>query len=157
MFELSKPILYITIGIPGAGKTTWSKTYLEAERISKDDIKNYTDLDETYLDLIANNLKTGKDTIADSMQNTPLQRNSLISGLSKRGLNIDDYFIMFMCFDIPLDVCKKRNAGREPSEQVGDIIIDMCYKQLIFPTLYELQEYPNCIDIIIIKEDSAYV
>lgn len=138
------PTLYLLVGIPGSGKSTWSKECTNAVRISRDEIR-YSLLGEndsyfskedlvfkTYIEKIKENLKNGKNVIADATHLTMASRKKVYSKLN-------GYFdnLIAIYFDTPLQECLMRNGKRESRERVPyEQVINMS-NSLILPSYDE--------------------
>lgn len=132
--------LYITIGIPGAGKSTYTKT-LNAKVISSDAIRGELFGDEGCQDnpkkvfailnsRVRKSLLDGEDVIYDATNVTKKARRTIINTYK----NIADEIIACY-FDTPVEVAKIRNANR--TRVVPDEIIDNMYKKLTVPEFEE--------------------
>ena len=125
--------LILTCGVPGSGKTTWAKrsTY-NAKHISRDVVRfsMISDKDEYFakendvfriwIDQIQDALNSNDDTyqyvIADATHITERSRYKTL-----RNLNFKDLIIIY--FDVPLQLCLKRNETRTGREFVPENVI----------------------------------
>lgn len=152
-----KPILYVTVGIPGSGKTTYCNTKLpKINHVSRDKIRfnmlepdmEYFDMEdkvfEYWTDRIANDLKNGKNVIADATHLNTISRNKLVRALENKGVLTRDYNIIFICFDIPLSVCLKRNNTRKGRALVPERTLSNMFRNLEFP---KINEFHNILEI----------
>lgn len=123
----------LTIGLPGSGKTTYSKKYAGEngfDYISSDEIRydRFTDefgdneeQSEIWREArlrIAQSLKEGKSVLLDSTMTHSKSRVNLIRFAKSIDENVE---IIAMHFNTPLEVCLERNSKREkpvPSEVV---------------------------------------
>lgn len=115
-------ILYVMVGIPGAGKSTYAKAM-------KDENVVYVSRDEVRLSLIGENdeyfskekavfrefvkriqtaLDEGKNVIADASHVSKASRAKLANNLNLEGV---EYVVLNM-LTTPIEVCLKRNAQR---------------------------------------------
>jgi predicted kinase len=121
-------ILHIPIAIPGAGKTTWTRRFLNAEWISSDDIRenmwpgepyDYTRNDqvfETYYGDIDIALGQGRNAVADATNLEAFSRKKLYAIAQE--LHADVHIILFTNVEQAL----ARNAARAGNQQ-GDYCV----------------------------------
>lgn len=128
-----KPTCYIMSGIPGCGKSTWSRKFTAEHdnivRVSRDEIRfslladgedYFAHEDEviaTFYAEINEALAAGHDVIADA---THISEKALKQTL--RAIKADCERTL-VSFRVPLKVCLSRNAGREGRACVPDHII----------------------------------
>lgn len=130
--KLGDSILYVAVGIPGSGKTTnepintWSVCpdnireclYGDAS-IQGDGKKVFSIAYKTAQRLLAD----GKNVYFDATNTTEFARKGLLKRLSPYASKC-----VALYFNIPIDVCKRRNAHR--SRVVPEHVIDRMYNQL---------------------------
>lgn len=146
---MNKPILYISCGIPGSGKTTFLKKNKKEDEIliSRDDIrvkflkekdfffKHEKRVYKILIDSIAKGLQEGKNVYADATHLNMISRSKLINSLNGR-FNID-YDLEMIYFDVPLSICLERNNKRTGVERVPEVAIRSMYNSLNKPTKEE--------------------
>lgn len=140
--------LFTMVGLPGSGKSTFSKSRQNCVVVDLDGIRKELYGDEAIqgdgrmIISIAFNrimvaLTEGKDVIFDGTNVTVNRRKQLIKRFSTA-----DHVAVFV--NTPVEECKRRNASR--SRHVPERVIDRYARQLVAPKLEEgFQE------IIIIK------
>ena len=154
--------LYVMVGIPGSGKSTWAKANLhDADYISRDVVrmsivKDNEDLfsheDEVYdrfIGILANGLGSGRNMVADATHLSHGARHKLVRALSKAGLTADKYDITFVVMDTPLAECIRRDATREGRAHVTEPVIKNMNKSLTTPYI---GEFENVKGVWIIRE-----
>ncbi len=131
----SKVTVYITVGIPASGKSTWVSRNLSKSAliVALDVIRNDVygffpqELDERKeriiwnraLDMAAEGILRGKDVLLDSMALTKEFRMKILNNLENRtGVSFKKVAIFF---DTPLEVAVQRNSSR--SKQVAEATI----------------------------------
>jgi predicted kinase len=132
-------IVYLTIGLPGAGKSTWFKKQNfpveQTFRVSMDDIrKEMTGSveDQSMNAQVASEankryekaLKGGVPIIVWDATNTVRKYRRDLIKIAK----MYDYEVVGVWFDVPLDVAKERNSKRERT--VPEFVLDKKYQQL---------------------------
>lgn len=138
--------LYVLIGIPGAGKSTWrdrpGTEWSSSSIISMDDIRfrvTGSHSDQTANGVVAcmalAELSTAMQVDTESIiwDNTTVSvkyRKPLIE-LAKK----NDYVVIAVYFDVPLVVAKQRNSER--NRVVPEHILDRMFSSLVPPTLAE--------------------
>lgn len=144
--------LYVMVGVPGSGKSTWAKANLtNAEYISRDTvrlsiIKDNEDLfsheDEVYdkfCDVIADGLLSGRNMVADATHLSHGARQKLVRALSKRHVTANKYDIIFVMLDTPVSECIVRDDKREGRSHVTAPVIQRMYKSLTTPFVGEFE------------------
>ena len=132
--------LYVTIGIPGAGKSTFTNT-LNAKIISSDAIRYELFGDEGCQDnptrvfnilnsRVKRALQNGEDVVYDA---TNVGRKARKSIIRKFGDIADEIIACYI--DTPLEIAKKRNASR--TRVVPDEVIEKMYARLVEPSFEE--------------------
>lgn len=144
----SNGILYIMVGLPGSGKSTYLQNYTrhdevvsrDAVRFSlvKEDEDYFSREPEVYREFvgtIANLLRANFNVYADATHFTKKARKRLIQQIKDAG--IEPRKIVAIEMDTPLIMCLFNNAKRTGRERVpDDVIQDMAIKYEA-PTLDE--------------------
>lgn len=160
---MAKGKLYIMVGIPASGKSTFAKKYDIFNNIviiSRDKIRfsllkeedSYFSKEEEVYDIfckeINDNLALGFDVFADATHLTKKSRAKLIKNINKNFLL--DISAIYM--DIPLKECIKRNKNRQGREYVPEKEVEKMYNNLQKPDLEE-----GFKTIYIVNEDEKIV
>lgn len=132
-------------GLPGSGKSTWSKQYCldnpEFVRINKDDVRKimgslpykksteeYTLFIQRLIGIVA--LKNGKSIIVDDT-NFANYHHEFWSNIAKNtGIGFEEKY-----FDTSVEECIRRDSGR--LEKVGEAVILEMYKKHVKNTKYD--------------------
>ena len=139
-------MIYVMIGIPGSGKSTYAKQLskeLGCEVISTDNLRNlHPDWPEDAIwpevyRLNAESLRNGQDAIFDATNATPKVRKRFVDEVEKHGVTMQmaGYF-----FDTPWEECKERVIKRNtmPGERyLPPEIVESYGHSIIKPTLEE--------------------
>ena len=150
-----KPTLYILCGVPGCGKTTWVREKMKENinpiepkwgYVSRDEVRFSIIKEEDdyfakekqvfneYVNRICNSLKDTYtvNTIADATHLNKISRDKLVNAIYRKcpELNFD---IVMVYFDVPVEVCKFRNAKRSGRARVPDNVIEKMYASFEFP------------------------
>lgn len=122
--------LYLMVGIPGSGKSTFINRILDPEEdvhISRDDVRfsiihdkdqYFSREGEVFREFIKRIKKAeaeGKNVYIDATHISRGSRYKLLSALNKRP---EDFVVMMMT--TPFDVCMERNAARSGKKRVPD-------------------------------------
>ena len=153
------PRLYVMVGCPGSGKSTWAKKHLpDTYYVSRDEVRfsllqdgedyfsHEKEVFNKFIELIKNALNHG-DCIADASHLTKASRSKLFKALSDDDTKPFDVYYIFM--DTPLAVCLKRNVQREGRARVPEDAICNMYAKLSMPTM---NEYKYSKGIWIVRE-----
>ena len=148
--------LYVMVGIPGSGKTTWANEFLNCRNnclyISRDTIrmkmlkpdedyfKHEDDVFKEFCNEITKDLKFGYDVIADATHLSINSRKKLLNGLRRAGMQDCDYSVIFVYLNTNRQICIQRDNTRNGRAHVGASVIGRMDTQLIPPSI---DEYPN--------------
>ena len=144
--------LYILIGAPGCGKSTWAKEKkaLGWSVVSRDEIRYaYLKNDEayfshekevfdTFVNALAASVLSNKNTIADATNLNENSRTKLLKALAAR-LSPSAYNIIFIYFDTSYATCFRRNALRQGRNHVPDKEFSDMFAAQSFPSYNEIR------------------
>jgi predicted kinase len=151
--------LYILCGIPGCGKSTYVKKLMGENTSSTDPKWEYVSRDEVRFSMVKEEddyfskekqvfnefirqLAAKLDdtyitnVIADATHLNEVSRSKLINSINRARGN-KPLHITMVYFDIPLEVCKFRNAKRIGRARVPEEVLEKMYRSLEFPRLRE--------------------
>lgn len=156
--------LYVMIGPPGSGKTTWAtefrKNRLKMVYVSRDAIRlsiitdeehYFSHEDEVYdkfVDTLVDSLSVGVDTIADATHLSGGARDKLINALEAKGMTKDRYDLIFVFMSTDTETCIARDDLREGRAHVTRSVIRRMALQCTLP---DVREYCNCKGVWIIN------
>lgn len=141
---MRKPILYIMCGIPGCGKTWYATHNMIKDNVtyvSRDTIRyNMLNAEDDYFSKenlvyavfvkdIRDNLKNGKDVIADATHLNWNSRRKLLNSLG----DVSAYNIVPVVVGTDLDTALARNERREGRAHVGRSVIRRMHAQFTDP------------------------
>lgn len=141
---IEKPTAYIMIGVPGSGKSTWIKENLpDVSVVSRDIIRAEMGLCEMGDKIVGDRFQEQEVTekeyqkmqeLCDSGTsfaiddiNTGKYRKQLVDFLRR-----NNYKIVMVRINTPLEVCQKRRTG-----QIKPEVIERIYNSIIEPTAEE--------------------
>lgn len=164
--------LFIMIGAPGSGKSTWVKKQLRNDidaYVSRDEIRFSMLQDEdayfakekevfdTFAEQIAMYLNDDNDiyrVFADASHLNYGSRMKLLNTLKAKGVDLNLININYIYMFTSLETCLQRNALREGRARVPDKTIEEMYRSLREPehdepvkNVYIVNEHRQCIDI----------
>lgn len=130
---INKPILYVSCGIPGSGKTTFlNKVKKENEIIvSRDDIrtpllkkqedffKHEKEVYKTFITKIGKGLQSGYNVYADATHLNRFSRQKLFDNLEGYFPNLE-YILEAIYFNVPIQICLQRNNNRTGRARVPE-------------------------------------
>lgn len=138
------PTLWLCVGIPGSGKSTWLKKHCEnntnAIIVSRDEIRfNMLGENEDYfahekavfaefIKAINLGLEKGYDVFVDATHINWPSRHKLL-----RTIYAKHYAVNCICFFTPLQVCLDRNRNRSGRACVPDEVIRDMFNKLTHP------------------------
>lgn len=136
--------LYVLIGLPGAGKSTYSRTIKKADKIiiSSDEIReklfgtefNDSIKAEVFKHLISesiNCLKKGFDVIVDTtFLNEKLYRNIFIKEINEANVEVKTIAVII---ERDIEECIARDKMRSSHRRVGRMVINKLNEQLVLP------------------------
>lgn len=164
--------LFVMIGAPGSGKSTWVKRQIKPDRdayVSRDEIrfnmlqdgdayfKYENEVFETFVENIAMFLNEPNDiyrVFADASHLNYGSRMKLINALKEKNVDFSRIDINYIYMFTSLETCLMRNKNREGRALVPDKTIEEMYRSLREPepsepvkTVYIVNEHRKCIDI----------
>ena len=151
--------LWLLVGIPGSGKSTWVREQLDSEYkhwISRDVIRfgmvqegeEYFSKEKQVFNLFVRAVQADIDSnfitdiYVDATHINEASREKLLGRLK----NLDKVNINAVLFNIPLEVCLERNAQRTGRACVPETAIRNMYKNLTDPA-YDKRQYDKIIEI----------
>ena len=144
--------LYISCGIPGAGKTTFLNSIAkEDEKVVSRDVVRFLILKEgeeyfshekevfeEFIKIITFYINSGTNVYADATHLNKASRDKLLYWLGREGCKPSSIEPIY--FDVPLKICLERNEKRKGSRTyVPRGVIRRMSEQVTFPT--EFPEY----------------
>lgn len=122
--------LYILSGCPASGKSSWAESHFD-NIVSRDAIRFYyledgdeyfaheREVQEEFYGTLADYLDNGDDVVADATHVTLASMKKTI-GEVKHFASDENFRVVVIRFDTPLEVCLKRNAKRTGREFVPE-------------------------------------
>jgi predicted kinase len=142
---MKKLTVTLMCGVPGSGKSTWIKNNKKSnvDIISLDEIRRsvyghqyHKDADVWVIAFAKSMaillLKQNRSIIVDATNVIPFMRNAWRDIADQYGAVTE-----LVLFDIPLKVCKQRNAGRSKDQRVPNKVIERFAKLMTPPSKYE--------------------
>lgn len=164
--------LFVMIGAPGSGKSTWVKKQLRNDidaYVSRDEIRfslleegesyfaKEKEVFDTFVQRIADYINDDNDLyriFADASHLNYGSRMKLLNALKAKGVNLNNIDINYIFMYTSLDTCLERNRLREGRALVPEKTIEEMYNSLSEPEhdepvkrVYIVNEHRKCIDI----------
>ena len=137
----TRPRLVILVGLPGSGKSTWAREHVGAT-ISSDDIRYFLADDPTDQTIHGRVFGTLRYILRHRLELRRPFSYVDATNLTRRDrrpyIKLADFYdclVDAVYFDVPVDICKKRNRSRR--RIVPDEAIDFMASRLVVPTLEE--------------------
>lgn len=150
-----KPTLYILCGLPGCGKTSWTRNKMKENTSSTEPKWAYVSRDEVrfsiikeeddyfakekqvfgeYVKRICESLKDTYtvNTIADATHLNKISRDKLINAIYRMHPELE-FNIVMVYFDVPVEVCQFRNEKRTGRARVPESAINRMAATFEFP------------------------
>ena len=140
--------LYVLVGVPGSGKSTWAEQHLREKPIVSRDAIRFATVDdeeeyfshesevfEKYVSYIVDACKSFGCAVADATHISKASRRKLFRALDARMKGRYDINILY--FDVPLGTCLKRNKLRDGRALVPEQAIYSMHNQLSAPEYNE--------------------
>ena len=157
--------LIITKGLPGSGKTHWSKEQIDKnhgnyKRINRDDLRNMIDNDKwsknnekfiksAQIELARMFLNNNKNVIVDD---TNLSQKT-VDSWRDFAKSMDAEFEIKDFTDVPLTECIKRDQKRP--NYVGEKVIKRMYNEFLSPPTPRPVHNPNLPNVVVTDLDST--
>lgn len=169
--EYSLPIIVMTAGCIGSGKTYWARQYIKTHpnfvRINKDDIRaemrresgKSEDVQVPEKEVIAREerlileaLKYGKSVILDSTHLNPVHIRERVPNLLRDSFPEVKVLVNATFLDVPLETCISQNNLREGVERLEEKIIRGMWRQ--WESHWSPREYWKYLDRLVRYEES---
>lgn len=133
--------LIVMCGIPGSGKTTYSKALAQDRDLTRYnhdelpgafEIKKMHEVYQKMISDVISDLKAGRNVVMEAMFTVKSRRRELLSSIS--GV---DCHKTILVLNTPLDECLRRNATRTGNARMPDILIHSLFDSFETPTLDE--------------------
>ena len=132
--------LYITVGLPGAGKTSFLKEMKEPSivHVSPDLLRSEEDNPAERLKMasqqLSDTLVEGHNIYYDSANITVRSRAEVIE---HAGLAPDEYLVVALVFQVDLFSLCERNNNRPPEDQVPISVLSEMFERFEYPVISE--------------------
>lgn len=144
--------LYITVGLPGSGKSSWAEEFAKendcvvhsSDKIreelynNRQDTVHHKEVFETMRARTIEDLKSGKDVIYDATNLNRNKRKAFINEI-RNDKDVKDTIISYVLFIVPFEELIERDKNREYS--VGEEVLLKMLKNFNTPFLSEGVEY----------------
>ena len=143
------PILYITVGLPGAGKTSFLSEMKEPNIVHISPDLNRPEEDDPAerfkmaSQQLSDALVEGHDIYYDSTNITARGRAEIIE---HAGLAPDEYSVIALVFQASLMSLETHNSERPPEDQVPISVLSAMFERFEYPVISE--GFDKVIDVV---------
>lgn len=146
--------LYVLVGTPGSGKSTWVQKQNNGTVISRDVIRfallgkddeyfaSENQVFSLYIEAIQRALDNGENVFADATHLNEASRNKLL-----RNLNLNNVQLVAVNFNVPLNVCFERNNQRSGRAKVPESAVRRMFYSKSDPMTDTKIKFNKVIDI----------
>lgn len=146
---MNKPILYMLVGLPASGKSSWAEKHRGFYRypnkdytwwVSSDHVRwsNHLKDNNKVFNIVHKKvfeaLKRGDNAIYDATNISRKCRIAFLKDLEQKKIDCKKVCLLFLT---PVYLCKERNAEREGNARVPEEVIDRMLRQFQLPMMSE--------------------
>jgi predicted kinase len=145
--DMKQKKVYVLVGVPGSGKSTWIKAQIwalglsivstdmwvemEAERVGKTYSEIFADYMPHAVKLMVNHVELARDKNMDIIWD---QTSTTVTSRKRKFNMLPDYYHIAVVFETPSRIELKKRLASRPGKEIPDVVIEGMLASFEMPT-----------------------